>query len=1269
MKTPTLSRIFALALCVSFPTFPAVLVAQEAPTGQPPTPKPDPAAAAAAASLKSEESAKTATAAARLSAKSAKDATKAADLSTTAAEAAKKAALESKASAEKSKSSATAAGASAKETRGVLDDAKKAAAEIEKAREDAATSGRRERTIYLPFAELEKVFEKEGRGVFLPYREFVTLWDQVKLPKKADARKPPVEGILSGAVYDGKVDDETATLGATLEFESFKEKGWAVLPFSSAAMNIAEADTGKAVLEAVKEGRRILLPEKGKYTVTMKVYAKVTRSNGRNSVALTLPNAAVSRLSLLVPGSGWKFEIGQGSAFTTKPAGESTRLDVFAGGVAKLDISWRKEGEETGLTPLVFAQADATSTVAPGAFTTSLNVSYRILRAGVKEFSMQIPKPHSVLSAEGENIRDWKIEERADGEFLTVSLHTPARKQYRLQVNLEAGIASLPADMKLPAVEISGVERQSGQVVVRASNELEVKIGATAGLVQRSGMQRAGKKAAPDALATLGAWRYLRRPFSMALGVKQAEPEVEVKSFTRLTVDPQELRLRADFTYDVRRAGIFETRIELPDGFEKAEAAGSGVDRSEVEKVGDKRVLVVRFQTRKLGTIAFQVTAKETRKSAEEPVKVPVFVPLNVERHEAQVGLAVHVSLDPNTTDYGGLEREDVAKLPLGKGELTHRLTPVKLGFRYRDNAKPATIAFKKRKPVVSADVLALAEVKEALVSHQWWIRYSIQSAEVDTFDIAVPAAIADDIRFDDPNIKERRKLTAEEAGGTAEKDAKDAKDAKAGGKDEAGDAETITWRVTLRDRKIGSYMLRATLEAPHPSLEPGGRKTIALPEIKPAGLFHETGQVAVTKDTNLEILKVEASGLEEIDPKELRSPLARDGVVTAYKYASHPAILQLEISKNLFLDVPRALVPYAVVNTVVASDLARSTEVIYWVRNNALQFFTVNLPANGRMLSDIYVDGNPQQPLRRANQEGLLIRLPDKQGGNKAIPIRFVYEVPSKKPGAKLGPTGSFKIEMPVLEGVEIIQSELNLYLPEDYRYVRFTGAMREPALKRRWASFRRKFDRLIPALGPAPRDLREKTRTESSKRWELTGAQSAGFDFQLPREGVVVGLKRFGAPAETKVVYRGKALAYAWDALCGLAAFVIGVLLTPRPLRQKFLYFAAAGLGALVVAGAVAPRSSWMWYAVFLGVMAAAVVWIVFSAIRFVNGLIRRIGRKIQTGPTGPTSPTPDQPEPAEPAKKPAKPESPEKPEPPAAPPFPKTKSETDKDKEDGE
>src|SRR5688500_9049022 len=54
----------------------------------------------------------------------------------------------------------------------------------------------REQTIYVPYTKLRQTFEKEGRGVFVPYEEFQRLWRAAReAAKKPEAAKTPVAAI------------------------------------------------------------------------------------------------------------------------------------------------------------------------------------------------------------------------------------------------------------------------------------------------------------------------------------------------------------------------------------------------------------------------------------------------------------------------------------------------------------------------------------------------------------------------------------------------------------------------------------------------------------------------------------------------------------------------------------------------------------------------------------------------------------------------------------------------------------------------------------------------------------------------------------------------------------------------------------------------------------------------------------------------------------------------------------------------------------------
>jgi len=1058
---------------------------------------------------------------------------------------------------------------------------------------------RSERSIYVPYQDLEAIFEKEGRGVFLPYREFLDLWNQLNLKEQKDPEKPPTDGIVASANYVATVEgkeNRVLAIDAVLQVESFKEKGWAVVPLSKSGLNIAEAETGDATIHLGKSGYELILPHKGKYEISLKLYSKIDHSGGRNIAIIDLPRAGVSKFEATLPEQGWNFEFNPTAAYSTDALADGqTKLAFFLREIEQLSLTWKKQGEETKLTPLLFVESDLTSSVVPGALQSDLVLNYRILRSGVGNFAISVPKGQEILNVEGENIKEWNVTEMDDDQKLEVQLHTPAKKIYSLKLTLEEALGSLPTELPLPRVSTENAVRQRGTVNVLTSRELEVETVSSEGLSQQS-LPSSAKNA--KTLRPYGKFRYLSLPFDLTLSVKKAKPLIEVQSWTRFSVDPDSSRFVTRFDYEVKGVGIFDVQLKIPDDFEGVEATGDPVDDFSEETDADgNKILTVTLKNRTEGKFSINVTGRRDRKNPAETETVPVFSPLKVSRHDGKVGLQIHTSLDPKTMDEGDLRQQDVSLL----GSNIPGSGPLQIGFRYRGQAAPATVGFTLKKTQISGEIFTLVEVREQIVRYQWTISYQILYAGVDTLVIAIPKSIAENLRHDGTLIKEVDKNYTSPA---------DAENPPVAAADE------VLWAVVLRDKKMGNYQLTLTLDQPVGAAatateNPDEKKDdshaartfpVSLPEIRLEQVQTETGQVAVVKDDNLEILDAKTTALESVDPKELRGGLARPGVFLSYKYRQHPVALDLEVSRNEFLAVPQAVVTYANLTSVVSNDGAITSEVIYWVKNNAKQFLSVTLPKGGTMVSDIYVNGQPQQPMRRANEDVVLIRLP--VGGDQAhanFPLRFIYELPSPNPGVQLGMFGSLALPAADLVDAEILQSQLRLYLPSDYLYKKFTSAMSLPPAERGWARFRNAFDWIIPTLGP-------QIPVNRARLWSdppvLPVNKGGGFDLQVPTEGQMFTLHRLDAPATVKISYRGKSFAFFWEALMGLLAFAGAIYLLWHTVPWRLAYLAVAGILPLIIAGAVSPTSASFWTAIYLGTFLGAMVWL----LRGIPGFLKR-------------------------------------------------------------
>ncbi|HEV7402164.1 MAG TPA: hypothetical protein VGO11_04525, partial [Chthoniobacteraceae bacterium] len=736
----------------------------------------------------------------------------------------------------------------------------------------------KEQKIYVPFEKLEQVFKGQEQGVFLPYREFLDMWNRLNLPAALAAKEPPVQGVLASAHYTGKVTGDVATIQGKMAFEALK-KGWSKLKLGAPGLALSEAKT-TATLSAAEDGYEILFPEKGAYTLDATILGKITREAGRSTLELPLPKTAVSQFELTIPEKGLEFTITPASAYSATETPEGgTKLLVYFGAADKVSVAWTHRVGETALKPLLFAEAKTTVRIGSGAVRTEAILAYRILRAGVDTLEVLVPADQQVLSVEGENIREWTVDATgkppalpAGMQKVKVTLHTPAKDDYTLRLKLERALKTLPEAVAFPLIQAAQAERQTGTLSLFTEPELTAEVSGLTELTQQA-TTTAPATDKKDETTAAGEFRYLRLPYAGTVTVTGAKPQVEVDSQTLVVVNPDLLEVRAIFAGTVKRAGVFGLQIDLPPGLTRWEATGPMVESSSVQTVAGKETLSVKFRSRVTDNFNFLVTADAPRPKPDAPLTIPVFSP-QAERHEARAGVAIHVSLKTNTTDKGDLREEDVRNLiqiPVPKPDLT----PLTLGFRYRATAKPAQVQFELRKPRVTALVSTLMEVRESLLRHVWTLDYTVEYAGVDQFLVAVPKEIADEVQIEGAGIKERAKLPP------------------------APDqpADSVVWRVTMQSKVLGGTQLKISYDMTRTESKPGETTPVLLREISTVGVFTETGQVAVVKDGNIEIVKDEAKGLELIDPKELGPVLAAQGnIYRAWKYSAHPIALKLDV-------------------------------------------------------------------------------------------------------------------------------------------------------------------------------------------------------------------------------------------------------------------------------------------------------------------------------------------------------------------------------------
>lgn len=1112
------------------------------------------------------------------------------------------------------------------------------AGEVSQAKADEARLS--EQTIYVPYDKLEAIFEKEGRGVFLPYKEFLEIWTrQGSATEEKERRKPPVDGVPVAVEYTGKVEGKVAVIEANLEVRGLKE-GYCLVPLGVSRLSVSKADvlqvTGTDVTGATAEAGKqevkpseaflitvpdslegdqwktllkqkalpptlsnstvppstttvsgrgfspgelaAILPGPGLYRFHLTLMLPVTEVPGGKYLEFKGPDAPVSRFTLDVPTDAIEFELTPTSAFTHQTtAGGGTRLNAFFSGSEPIRILWKPARVEQERTALLFADLNERVTLMEGSTQCTSKMNLQVLLAGLDQVTLSLPSTSQVLSVSTTNLKEWKTENTPAGLKVHINLHTAAKDNIPLTLSYEVPAAATAAERQIPLLAVDGAQRQSGHIAVHVPPYLEIRPKQVTGLTQETSDANAvGNQ--PPAFA----FRYLRVPYTLSFEVSKTIPKIwtEVQSLVQVGLDKWVVLSRIRF--DVKKAGVFRLDLNCPAGFTDPEIVESEAPVSDYRVLGEegKRRIEIELKERRSGSFSLLLRCEKPWQppapDQSATAEIPFFSPTGADRIDGYLGVGVHESLAANIAGLGGCRTEDIRTLSGLPSTDKGLPVPLTLGFRYRGEPALPSISFNRRKPRISAESQTLAEVREAFYALTTHLVYQVEYAGVDEFSFSVPSDIADHLQIEGPAIKERTKEVKE---------------------------DLATWKVTLQDKQTGKYELTLTYESPYSTVNEAtaaSRAQFDVPRIVPLDVFRATGLLSVVKGGNLDITPT-TQGLEAIDNKELPERLRPPGTFLAYRYdrgtseEKTPWRLGIAVERHAYIEVPTSVVNYADLRTVVNKEGHQVCMVTYYLQNKRAQYLELVLPEGAQLLSEIFVGDKGEQPAMRAADKKILIRLGSVEDPNASIPVQFSYE--QSVPNGEMGISGNFKILPPGLSGTKILQTNWTLFLPEEYDYTHFDGQMTEAQRYRSgWYRWRRYIDWAVPNPGMGAPPVQMVTQQALPSRGEQ-GVPAP--KVTIVEEGQRIRLRRLDAPAPVTVRYRKMAWSLVYELITFLLAILLGVFLVKRGLTKRLTYCLSAGVLAVLVSVLVTPRAAGPYQSFYLGVFCLALVWGILSII----------------------------------------------------------------------
>ena len=905
--------------------------------------------------------------------------------------------------------------------------------------------------LYVPYRELQRIFEKEGDGVFLPYAEFRKLWDKAHATPP-DRTRPPVPYALRAASWRGEADGERLRLEGSVEIDAL-QSGWQRIPLTIAGLGVESAllDDKPALLLPRKDGYDLVVEGAGAHRLTLVLRGVAPVQGEAHAIAFSLPAVPLAKLELSVSGRDAEISLKPEVASTSAPGPDGrTTLTAWLGPVEKLELGWRRKPEEGPTeTPLVFADEQHFVTVDRGVVRTTATIRLTVHRAPLARVRLTVPAEAVVVQVGGERLRGWT--RTPDGTGIDVDLREPTRDPVDLVVAIERATAAPPVEVVAPWVAVDGVERERGFLRLEAAEGVRAEPLASEGLVAIDAKDlpaSLGKGAQPGRTR---AWRFPARPTAPRLSVTALEPRVVVTAGHRVALAPDGLEGLTRLQLEVDRAGIFGIDVPVPAGIDVTDVTANGavLDDWDVRGEGDARRLVIAFRDRLLGRAVLDLHVRLVYEVPDEQgaglaVNVPLLVPTGIEHARGYVVVHADPALDRRVLDKTGLVvldegvpgaleppgfQGDRARLPL-----VHR-------FEHRDGPLALSIDLVRKAPTVTCAVDTFARLEPDRTRYGVTLRYAVAYRGVDTFRFSGPLAWGDRVHLEQPGMQ----LLGPET------------EPKPADAPEGWQATRGIWTVKLVAPRLGSVEVALQIDdEAQAALSSGESREVVLPrfvplEVEGRPLPNVVHHVAVRRDPLLEVEARVVEGGEEIDTRELPPTLrAEDSFLAFRSYAPEHRFL-LGVTRHDYEPVAEVVVSHMHLESVVPDEGRGITEAYLVVRSNDRQYLRLRLPGHA-VVRAVRVGGQIEAPrVDPADEDVILVPLLTGLRKDEAFEVALVYEHDIDRGG---GLSRSVHLASPEPLQVDADLLTWHVYLADDDPVMSFGGSVQAIDAPTSWAA-----------------------------------------------------------------------------------------------------------------------------------------------------------------------------------------------------------------------
>ena len=836
-----------------------------------------------------------------------------------------------------------------------------------------------QRQIFVPFESLDILLDGNSNRVLLSRAEYDQL---LKSARTREIKRAPLDSAIVSAKYTGEVSEGVAFIKGELIVESLNNGLVQIpLPLSGVAIRSATLDDQPAKLWRNRKGQIVLLTScEVRQTLNIEMTVPMQTSAARQSVSLQLPSPSATSFNLNVPGN---VEVKSGVPVANRvydKEKDTTRFDLLATRSA-MNIVMSLNNRLLKDEQVTVSRSVLIHKLTPHAQEMHVTCSMNVIHGAVEQAEFTVPEGFQVSHVSTELLSQWEIKDppadaNETGKRLVVKLRQPTREDFVLNITAARNTGAV-GQWKADDIRPVNVAGHVSVVGVLADIELKsaklvsdgvIPIDHAFLLAAIPESVKSGSRGNPASV--VAAFYAPQKDYSISSSFSVPDPELIVKSNSRLVIDDQMLELQGGISLISRHDSRFGFKMKLPNSWRLNELTGIDGKAIRFDRVGidGSSEFLVHLPARIPATSATRVFFRASltpdgwlEKWKSNQVEFPSVVIEGESKHTGAIAISTKEDLAIKPGNIVKLELLD--ETDKRKFELNRDNAP--LAYQFTESDYRLSLGLERLKPSIMARTYNYVRIKPTQMTVHAELVYDIKQAGESEFKFELP--------LDSP-----KSISIRSAEGSL-------KDYRSEDTDQARQ-----WTVQLAKPRKGKVHLLVDFQMP---LEESDLAEIKLTPVLVNDVNFQSSMFAVEGSSELDI-EIETEG-RAVDVGEFSEAVYQPGryLLGAYSWPNEKLSLSVKSIRRPIYQLPSAIVQRAEMVTSISNNGKAQTAARFQLVTKQQPFLRVELPEEATLWS-VQLDGQPAKP--QLQNGALLISLIGNQTG-KLRDLQLVFESPAR--------------------------------------------------------------------------------------------------------------------------------------------------------------------------------------------------------------------------------------------------------------------------------